>query len=85
MAMNRIFDFDFGFEFVEIFVIENRLPDLVSRGVVDSPYRWVGESAIEQLLDPLKQRHHKRQQFFDNIFFQCLISDWANQATSAVI
>jgi hypothetical protein len=41
--------FDFGFEFAEIFIIEKRLPDSASRGVVDSPTRRVGESAFECL------------------------------------
>jgi hypothetical protein len=51
---------DFGFELMEIFVGEKRLPDLESRGaassparrfwgVADSPTRRVGESAIECL------------------------------------
>jgi hypothetical protein len=56
---------DFGFEFVEIFVIKIQLPetpilrlgesgsrrisDLVSRGVADSPTRRVGESATPRL------------------------------------
>ena len=70
--------FDFGFEFVEIFIIENRLPVSVSRGVDDSPHRRVGDSPIprigesgsrlfEQILGPLKQRHHQRQKIFNNI------------------
>ncbi len=37
----------FGFEFEEIFVIEKRLSDSLSRGVDDSPTRRVGESAFE--------------------------------------
>ncbi len=39
----------FGFEFAEIFVIEKRLPDSVSRGVGDSQTRQVGESLTLQL------------------------------------
>ncbi len=39
----------FGFEFVEIFVIEKRLPDSASRGVADSPTRRVGESLTLRL------------------------------------
>jgi hypothetical protein len=35
-----------GFEFVEIFVIEKRLSDSPSRGVVDSPTRRIGESML---------------------------------------
>ena len=39
----------------------------------------IGESGsrlFEQILGPLKQRHHQRQKFFDNIFFQCIILDY---------
>jgi hypothetical protein len=35
---------DFGFKFAEIFVIEKRLSDSASRGVVDSLTRRVKES-----------------------------------------
>jgi hypothetical protein len=62
----------FEFEFAEIFVIENRLPVSVSRGV-GSPGH---QQRAEQILDPLMQRHHQRQNFFNNIFFQCLILDY---------
>jgi|LakMenEpi03Aug12_release.lakeMendotaPanAssembly.Ray.scaffolds.fasta_scaffold5627295_1 hypothetical protein len=40
---------DFGIEVAEIFVIENRLPDLLSREVGDSPTFLVRESAFKCL------------------------------------
>ncbi len=62
MAMNRIFrcfldrSLTLAFEQFPFWLwirgdIRNkyRFPDSVSRGVADSPYRWVGESAIEFL------------------------------------
>jgi hypothetical protein len=69
--------------------IRNRksLPVSVSRGVDHSPHRRVGESPtprigesrsrlFEQILGPLKQRHHQRQKIFNNIFFQCIVLDY---------
>jgi hypothetical protein len=41
----------FGFEFAEIFVIEKRLPDSLSRGVGDSPSWRVGESLTLRLTE----------------------------------
>ncbi len=46
----------FGFEFAEIFVIEKRLSDSVSRGVADSPNRRVGESTTHRLAESGSQR-----------------------------
>ncbi len=34
---------DFGFEFVEIFLIEKRLPVSTIQRVTDSAYQWYGE------------------------------------------
>jgi hypothetical protein len=56
---------------------------------VDSPHRRVGESPtprigesgsrlFEQILGPLKQRHHQRQKIFNNIFFQCIVLDYVH-------
>ena len=42
---------DLGFVFAEIFVIEKRFPDSVSRGVGDSPTRRVGESTSHRLAE----------------------------------
>jgi hypothetical protein len=39
----------FGFEFAEIFVIEKRLPDSMSRGVADSPTRGVDDSPTRRV------------------------------------
>jgi hypothetical protein len=50
----------FGFEFAEIFVIEKRLPDSLSRGVDDSPTRQVGESAFECLKEKLGESESRR-------------------------
>ena len=36
------------------------------------------QQRAEQILDPLKQRHHQRQNFFNNIFFHCIILDYMN-------
>ena len=60
MAINRIFR------------CFRRLPVSASRGV-GSPGH---QQRAEQILDPLKQRHHQRQNFFNNIFFQCIILDY---------
>jgi hypothetical protein len=46
---------------------------------VDSPSPRIGESGsrlFEQILGPLKQRHHQRQKIFNNIFFQCIVLDY---------
>jgi hypothetical protein len=46
---------------------------------VDSPTPRIGESGsrlFEQILGPLKQRHHQRQKIFNNIFFQCIVLDY---------
>ena len=58
----------FGVEFVEIFVIEKRLPDSASRrlsesagrGVADSPTRRVEESAFECLKEKLGESESRR-------------------------
>jgi hypothetical protein len=44
---------DFGFELAEIFVMEKRLPDSVTRGVGDSPTRGVGELFFKCLKENL--------------------------------
>jgi hypothetical protein len=44
---------DFGFEFVEIFIIKKGLPNSASRGVDDSQTQRVGESAFECLKEKL--------------------------------
>ena len=39
----------------------------------------IGESGsrlFEQILGPLKQRHHQRKKIFNNIFFQCIVLDY---------
>jgi hypothetical protein len=38
---------NFGFEFAEIFVIDERLPDSASQGVADTSTRRVGESFFD--------------------------------------
>jgi hypothetical protein len=48
---------------------------------VDSPTPRIGESGsrlFEQILGPLKQRHHQRQKIFNNIFFQCIVLDYVH-------
>ncbi len=46
----------FGFEFLEIFIFEKRLPDSTIRGVGDSPYQWYAESATLRLTDTASQQ-----------------------------
>ncbi len=47
---------DFGFEFLEIFVFEKRLPVSTIRGVGDSPYQRYVESATLRLNDTGSRR-----------------------------
>jgi hypothetical protein len=49
-----------AFEFAEIFVIEERLPDSASRGVGDSPTRRVRESAFECKIEKLGESESRR-------------------------
>jgi hypothetical protein len=34
------------------------------------------QQRAEQILDPSKQRHNQRQNFFNKNFFQCIILDY---------
>ena len=50
-------------------------PSTVAAAVGESPTPRIGESGsrlFEQILGPLKQRHHQRQKFF----FQCIVLDY---------
>ncbi len=57
-------------------------PSTVAAAVaVDSPSPRIGESGsrlFEQILGPLKQRHHQWQKIFNNIFFQCIVLDYVH-------
>ncbi len=55
-----------------IFRCFRRLPVSASWGVGSAGH----QHRAEQILDPMKQCHHQRQNFFNNIFFQCIILDY---------